>query len=51
MGEPILIKSQVSFIVMEIQAPNIGQEFPFKKYGITKLSGRAKVTLNFKASG
>ena len=52
MDEPIHIRSQVSFAVMKIQAPNIWQEFPFKKkYGITKRSGRAKVTLSFKASG
>ena len=51
MGEPIHIRSQVSFAVMKIQVPNIWQEFPFKKYGITKRSGRAEVTLTFKASG
>ena len=31
MGEPIHIRSQVSFAVVKIQAPNIWQEFPFKK--------------------
>ena len=29
----------------------IWQEFPFKKYGITKGRGRANVTSNFKTSG
>ena len=51
MGEPIHIRSQVSFDVMKIKAPNIWKEFPLKKYGITERSGRAKVTLSFKASG
>ena len=51
MGETIQIRSQVSFAVMKIQGPNIWQEFPLKKYGITKRSGRAKVTLDSKASG
>ena len=51
MGEPIHTRSQVSFAVIKIQAPNIGQEFPFKKCGITIRSGRAKVTLDFKTSG
>ena len=54
MGEPIHIMSQVSFAVMKIQAPNIWEEFPrndWRKYGITKRSGRANVTLNSKING
>ena len=31
MGEPINIISRVSFVVMKIHAPIIGQDFPFKK--------------------
>ena len=31
MGEPIHIRSQVSFAVMKIQAPIIWQDFVFKK--------------------
>ena len=51
-GKPIHIRSQVSFAGMTIQPPNIWQEFPLKKkYGITTRSGRAKVTLSFKANG
>ena len=46
--EPIHIRCQVSFAVMKKRALIIGQEFPLKSYGITKRSGRAKVTLNFK---
>ena len=51
-GEPVHIRYQVSFDVMKIKAPNILQEFPFlKNHDITKRSGYAKVTLNFKTSG
>ena len=31
MGDPIHIRSRVSFVVMKIQAPIIWQDFPFKK--------------------
>ena len=44
MGEPIHIRSQVSFSVIKMQALIILQEFPFKNYRNIKCSGRAKVT-------
>ena len=36
MDEPIHIRSQVSFAVMKIQAPNICQEFPLKNTDLPK---------------
>ena len=51
MGEPIHIRSWVSLAVMKIQAPKIWQDFPFKKYRITKHSGRAEVTLILRLAG
>ena len=47
----VWVNQSKSFAVIKIEAPNIWQEFPLKKYVITKRSGRATVTLNFKASG
>ena len=41
MGEPIHIRSRVSFAVLKIQAPIIRQDFPFKKN--TELSNAAAV--------
>ena len=42
MGEPIHIRSRVSFAVMKIQAPIIWQDFPFKKKN-TELPNEAVV--------
>ena len=51
MGEPIHVRSWVSFAVMKIQAPIIWQDFTFKKYRITKRSGRAKVKFVLRLAG